>query len=134
MLLELTVMRLAYNFDLAQSYPVLLLVLWGLGLSMIVLAGLVWLPIPVLRRSASRPSCCIIWLTASTRDDSDGPRRCGTCCTRSAAFPLAGHVFITAVSARAVGGGDGAWLLLRPRLRSCRPIGGSDSCSASASS
>jgi len=48
MLLELTVMRLAYNFDVAQSYPVLLLVLWGLGLSMIVLAALVWLPIPVL--------------------------------------------------------------------------------------
>ena len=48
MLLELTVMRLAYNFDVAQSYPVLLLVLWGLGLCMIVLAALVWLPIPVL--------------------------------------------------------------------------------------
>ena len=31
MLLELTVMRLAYNFNSRQSYPFFLLVLWGLG-------------------------------------------------------------------------------------------------------
>ena len=48
MLLEVTVMRLAYNFDLDQSYPFFLLVLWGLGLCMIVLAALAWLPIPAL--------------------------------------------------------------------------------------
>lgn len=46
--LELTVMRLAYNFDFAQSYPVLLIVLWALGACMIVLAALIWLPIPAL--------------------------------------------------------------------------------------
>lgn len=46
--LELTVMRLAYDFDFAQSYPVLLLVLWVLGVCMIVMAGLVWLPVRVL--------------------------------------------------------------------------------------
>jgi uncharacterized membrane protein len=48
MLLEVTVMRLAYNFDVSASYPVFLLVLWGLGLCMIGLAALVWLPLPVL--------------------------------------------------------------------------------------
>jgi uncharacterized membrane protein len=48
MLLEVTVMRWAYDFDLVRRYPVLLLVLWVLGLCMIGLAGLVWLPIPVL--------------------------------------------------------------------------------------
>jgi uncharacterized membrane protein len=43
-LLELTVMQLAYNFDISASYPVFLLVLWVLGLCMIGLAALVWLP------------------------------------------------------------------------------------------
>jgi len=42
--LELTVMRLAYNFNLGQSYPFLLLILWILGLCMMALAALVWLP------------------------------------------------------------------------------------------
>jgi uncharacterized membrane protein len=46
--LELTAMRLAYNFDLSPQYPILLLVLWALGLCMIGLALLIWLPIRVL--------------------------------------------------------------------------------------
>src|SRR5262245_61796756 len=43
-LLELTVMQLAYNFDNSSAYPVFLLVLWVLGLCMIGMAALVWLP------------------------------------------------------------------------------------------
>jgi uncharacterized membrane protein len=46
--LEITVMRLAYNFTLSPRYPMLLLVLWALGACMIGLAVLVWLPIRVL--------------------------------------------------------------------------------------
>jgi uncharacterized membrane protein len=46
--LELTIMRLAYNFNPALEYPFFLLVLWALGLCMIGLALLVWLPIPWL--------------------------------------------------------------------------------------
>ena len=46
--LEITVMRLAYDFDLSQRYPIFLLVLWVLGACMIGLAVLVWLPIGVL--------------------------------------------------------------------------------------
>jgi uncharacterized membrane protein len=46
--LEVMVMRLAYNFNLSQRYPMLLLVLWALGACMIGLAVLVWLPIRVL--------------------------------------------------------------------------------------
>jgi uncharacterized membrane protein len=46
--LEVTVMRLAYNFDFAQSYPVLLLVFWALGGCMILMAALVWIPIRAL--------------------------------------------------------------------------------------
>jgi uncharacterized membrane protein len=43
--LELTVMRLAYDFSFSQRYPVLLLVLWVLGACMIGMAALVWLPV-----------------------------------------------------------------------------------------
>jgi uncharacterized membrane protein len=46
--LELTVMRLAYNFNFSLQYPFLLLVLWVLGLGMIGMALLVWLPVPLL--------------------------------------------------------------------------------------
>jgi uncharacterized membrane protein len=46
--LEVTIMRLAYNFNLSLDYPVFLIVLWVLGLCMIGLAPLVWLPIPWL--------------------------------------------------------------------------------------
>jgi uncharacterized membrane protein len=46
--LELTVMQLAYNFDIGASYPIFLLVLWVLGACMIALAALVWLPLPAL--------------------------------------------------------------------------------------
>jgi uncharacterized membrane protein len=46
--IELTVMRLAMNFSLDARYPVLLLVLWALGMSMIALAALVHLPRRVL--------------------------------------------------------------------------------------
>ena len=46
--IELTVMRLAMNFSLATRYPVLLLVLWALGISMIALAALIHLPRRVL--------------------------------------------------------------------------------------
>ena len=47
-IVELTVMRLAMNFSFATRYPVLLLVLWALGWSMIALAALVHLPRRVL--------------------------------------------------------------------------------------
>ena len=47
-LLELTLMQLAYNFNVSSSYPIFLLVLWGLGACMIVLAALIWLPMPLL--------------------------------------------------------------------------------------
>src|SRR4051812_49582620 len=41
-LLELTVMRLAYNFNFSFRFPVFLLVLWAFGSSMIVMAGVVF--------------------------------------------------------------------------------------------
>ena len=41
---EVTVMRLAMNFTVSVDYPVLLIILWALGWSMIALAALVYLP------------------------------------------------------------------------------------------
>jgi uncharacterized membrane protein len=46
--LEITVMRLAYDFNFSTRYPLFLLVLWVLGACMIGLAALVWLPVRVL--------------------------------------------------------------------------------------
>jgi uncharacterized membrane protein len=43
-LLELTVMRFAFNFRFSAQDPLLLIILVALGLSMVVLAGLVYLP------------------------------------------------------------------------------------------
>ena len=45
MVLELTVMQLAYNFSFSSSYPIFLLVLWVLGACMVCMAALVWVPI-----------------------------------------------------------------------------------------
>lgn len=50
--LELTVMRLAYNFSLSSEYPVFLLVLWVLGASMIGMAAWIWMPTRVLMVTA----------------------------------------------------------------------------------
>ena len=47
-LIELTVMRLAMNFTFSSAYPLLLLILWALGLAMIALAALIHLPVRVL--------------------------------------------------------------------------------------
>ena len=46
--IELTVMRLAMNFTLDTPYPVLVLVLSALGLSMIALSALIYLPMSAL--------------------------------------------------------------------------------------
>jgi uncharacterized membrane protein len=46
--IELTVMRLAMNFTFDAAYPVLLLVLTALGVSMIVLSALIFLPLRAL--------------------------------------------------------------------------------------
>jgi uncharacterized membrane protein len=48
MVLEMTVMRVAYQTKLLSSAPLFLLVLWVLGLSMVGLALLIWLPLPAV--------------------------------------------------------------------------------------
>jgi uncharacterized membrane protein len=46
--LEITVMRFAQNFRMSSQDPLLLIILVALGLSMVILAGLVHLPAPVV--------------------------------------------------------------------------------------
>jgi uncharacterized membrane protein len=48
LLLEVTVMRLAYNFSFSLSFPIFLLVLWGFGSCMLAMAGLIFLPLRAL--------------------------------------------------------------------------------------
>jgi uncharacterized membrane protein len=47
-LLELTVMRFAYNFNFSPRFPVLLIILWALGGCMVVLSALLHIPIRLL--------------------------------------------------------------------------------------
>lgn len=47
-LIEVTVMRAAMNFSIGPPYPILLVVLTALGLSMIALAALIYVPVRIL--------------------------------------------------------------------------------------
>src|SRR4051794_11050900 len=46
--LEVSVMQVAYYLRISLRYPILLLVLWALGGCMLALAALVYVPLPVL--------------------------------------------------------------------------------------
>src|SRR5258707_3454376 len=46
--LEVVVMRLAFDFTYGRQAPVLLITLWALGMSMISLAWLIYLPVSVV--------------------------------------------------------------------------------------
>ena len=123
-------MQLAYNFDVSPSYPIFLLVLWGLGACMIVLAGAGlaadsrgW------RRSASRRSSCITCATACARS----VRRLAPIWNllhQVGAFPFAGRVFIAPYplipwfAVMALG------FCLGPVFARCRPTSGSACCCA----
>ncbi len=92
--LELTVMRLAYNFNWSAQYPVLLLVLWVLGACMVVMAALIWLPM----RSLALASIAVILL----HDLADGIRaaQLGAAAPlwnflhQAGAFRFAGYIFV----------------------------------------
>jgi uncharacterized membrane protein len=94
--LEVTVMRLAYNFTFAPRYPVFLLVLWALGACMIGLAALARVPLRAL--------AVLSLLTIALHNMLDGadPARLGSFAPlwnllhRPGAFSLAGTTFIVA--------------------------------------
>jgi uncharacterized membrane protein len=94
--LELTVMQLAYNFDISATYPIFLLVLWVLGVCMVALSALVWLPLPALL-GFSVATIALHHLLDSVSARSFGPwSPIWNLLHQVGAFPLAGRVFIAA--------------------------------------
>lgn len=92
-LLELTVMQFAYNFNLAATNPVFLLVLYVLGACMIVLAALIWLPLPLLAL-VSVATIVLHHLLDGTRSSSPA----WMLLHQVGAFPFAGRIVIAAYS------------------------------------
>jgi uncharacterized membrane protein len=87
-LLEVTVMRFGYYFNMAARYPVLLLVLWVIGLAMIGLAALVWLPLPLLA------AVSLAGILLHNALDGAGGGSAGIVLHRPGAISLAGMTFI----------------------------------------
>ena len=94
MFLELTLMQLAYNFDVSSSFPIFLLVLWMLGACMIVLAGLIWIPITWLTL-LSVATIVLHHLLDGVRAQSFGSLEpAWTLLHQVGAFPFAGRILI----------------------------------------
>src|SRR5262249_16338222 len=122
-LLELTVMRFAYNFDFSGQYPVLLVVLWVLGGCMVGLALLVWLPLSVLLGAS------VALIAGHTPRDTIAAARFGAAAPlwnllhQPGLFKLAGVLFIVAyplvpwVAVMALGFCFGKLYLLEPERR-----------------
>ena len=89
--LELTLMQLLYNFGISSQYPIFLLVLYVLGACMIILAALIWLPLPLLT--------VLSIATIVLHHLLDGPRSTSALWMllhQQGAFPFGGRVFIAA--------------------------------------
>ena len=96
--LELTVMQLAYNFDVSSRYPILLLVLWVLGACMIMLAALVWLPVPVLMAVSIAVIALHHFLDGITAASLGPYAPLWNLLHQIGAFPFAGRMWIAAYS------------------------------------
>jgi uncharacterized membrane protein len=96
--LELTLMQFAYNFNVAAGNPIFLLVLYVLGACMIILAALVWLPAPALA-AISIATIVLHNLADGIRAEqlgSWGP--VWNLLHQVGAFPFAGRIWIAAYS------------------------------------
>ena len=89
--LEVTVVSLAWTFNLRYDHGLFLQVIWAIGVSMIVLAALVHLPLPRDRRASA--SSIIARAQPARRHRSRRVsvhgRRCGRCCTSFGPIPHA---------------------------------------------
>src|SRR5687768_11153330 len=94
--LELTVMQLAYNFDIGTTYPVFLLVLWVLGACMVALSALVWLPVPALLGFSVATIVLHHLLDSVTAGSLGAWAPAWNLLHQVGAFQLAGRVFIAA--------------------------------------
>jgi len=91
--LELTLMQLAYNFNVSTANPIFLIVLYVLGACMIVLAALIWLPLPLI--------AAISIATIFLHNLADGVRSQSPwwiLLHQVGAFPFGGRTFIAAYS------------------------------------
>lgn len=91
--LELTVMQFAYNFNLSTANPIFMLVLYVLGACMIILAALIWLPLPLL--------AALSIATIALHNLADGVRSQSPAWIllhQVGAFPFAGRIWIAAYS------------------------------------
>ena len=96
-LIELTVMRLAFNFSFEMRYPVLLLVLCALGVSMIALAALIYLPGGYWPSRALPLSSCTTAWTPCRRRSSARSEASGMCSTSRGCLFLAGFLWLPAI-------------------------------------
>lgn len=91
--LELTLMQFAYNFNLSTANPIFMLVLYVLGACMIILSALIWLPLPLL--------AAISIATIVLHNFADGIRSQSPMWMllhQVGAFPFAGRIWIAAYS------------------------------------
>ena len=91
--LELTLMQFAYNFNLSTANPIFLIVLYVLGACMIILAALIWLPVPLL--------LAISIVVIALHNLLDGIRSTSPAWIllhQVGAFPFAGRIWIAAYS------------------------------------
>lgn len=91
--LELTLMQFAYNFNLSTANPIFLIVLYVLGACMIILAALIWLPVPLL--------LTISIVVIALHNLLDGIRSASPAWIllhQVGAFPFAGRIWIAAYS------------------------------------
>lgn len=91
--LELTLMQFAYNFNLSTANPIFLIVLYVLGACMIILAALIWLPVPLL--------LAISIAVIALHNLLDGIRSTSPVWIllhQVGAFPFAGRIWIAAYS------------------------------------
>jgi uncharacterized membrane protein len=91
--LELTLMQLAYNFNLSAANPIFLLVLYVLGACMIILAALIWLPVSLLT-AISVAAIALHNLADGVRSQSPW----WMLLHQVGAFPFASRIFIAAYS------------------------------------
>ena len=120
--LELTLMQVAYNFDIGSTNPIFLLVLWVLGACMVALSAAVWLPLPfLLGFSVAR-------IVLHHLFDSVTPRSFGTC------LPLGAYGCVRVPRAclwvGAGAGASGGCLVQILRARSPVPVAANDLQSA----
>jgi uncharacterized membrane protein len=122
-LVELTLIRFALNFQIGAQAPWLLLVLWALGLSMVMLAALIHLPLPVVGAAGLAVVALHNLLDPIRAADLGALSPLWLALHQQGAFTVAGHVVVVAypvlpwAGVMALGFAAGALYDLEPERR-----------------